>query len=130
MACDNTKSLKKLLWAGFGDLRICYRCDSSETLMRGKIQHWYESDDGLLCCKCYGAIYRLTHPEGKRKWQAADEDYVQNSWRAHNANYNKLRPKKTQTRCSVCSSKLLPHEVAACKKCKQKFDKWRVWMHI
>jgi hypothetical protein len=127
---NDKKSMIKLLWVGFADLRICYRCGSSETLMRGQIQPWYKSDDGLLCCKCYGAIYRLTHPEIHRGWQVANEGYVQKPWRARNPNYNKLWLKKTQMRCSVCSNKLLSHEVAACKKCKQRFDKWRVWMHI
>ncbi len=91
--------------------------------MRGQIDRWHESEDGLLCCKCYGAIYRLTHHQMNRNWQAAKEDYVQMWWRASN-----IPLKKTQMRCSVCSSKLLPHEVATCKKCKQKFDKWRVWI--
>src|SRR5215469_18827932 len=122
-----TKNLSMLLWVGFRNL-ICYRCGSSEKLMRGQIQRWYESRDGILCCKCYGAIYRLIHSEIDRKWQVANEDYVHKSWRTRNANYNKLWLKKTQMRCSVCSSKLLPHEVVACGKCKHKFDKWRVWM--
>lgn len=118
-----------LLWVGFGNLKFCYRCGSSETLMRGQIQRWYESRDGLLCCKCYGAIYRLIHSEINGKWKA-NEVYLQKSWRGRNANYNNLWLKKTQMRCSVCSSKILSHEVVACEKCKHKFDKWRVWIHI
>ena len=123
------EKIGRFVWEGFKNLKFCYRCGSSETLMRGQIQRWYKSRDGLLCCKCYGTIYRLIHSKLNRKWQAANEGYVHKSWRASNANYNKLWL-KTQMRCSVCSSKLVPHEVAACEKCKNRFDRWRLWMQI
>lgn len=117
-------------FGGVKGLRICSRCGSSETLMRGQIERWYASDDGLLCCKCYGAIHGLTHPEINRKWQAANKDYVkdfQKAWRDRTLNY---QLNKTQMTCSICSRKLFSQEVGACKRCKQKFDKWRVWRYI